>query len=92
MDSHLKISNILSPLTSTKRVKSVGHRQNDHQQNLFKDTFQAKQKKKKGDKNTGSGENSRLLRTAGKAKNTRKINTRENEVETSSNLTIDITV
>jgi len=41
------ISKPLQSLSSTKRVKPVGHRQNNNQQNMFKETFKARQKKKR---------------------------------------------
>ena len=49
MVDNIKISNPLASLSSTNRVKPVGHRQNNSQQNLFKETFKDRQKKKKED-------------------------------------------
>jgi len=43
----IKISKPLPSLSAAKRVKPVGHRQNNNQQNLFKETFKERQKKKK---------------------------------------------
>jgi hypothetical protein len=47
MVDNLIINKPLQSLSSTKRVKPVGHRQNNNQQNLFKETFKERQKKKK---------------------------------------------
>jgi hypothetical protein len=47
----LKINKPLSSLSATKRVKSVGHRQNNNQQNLFKEAFKERRRKKKSKKN-----------------------------------------
>ena len=46
----LKINKPLSSLSATKRVKPVGHRQNNNQQNLFKETFKERRRKKKSKK------------------------------------------
>ena len=47
MVDNIKISKLLPSLSSTKRVKPVGHRQNNNQQDLFKETVKERQKKKK---------------------------------------------
>ena len=47
MVDNLIINKPLQSLSSTKRVKPVGHRQNNNQQNLFNETFKERQKKKK---------------------------------------------
>ena len=47
MVDNIKISKLLPSLSSTKKVKPVGHRQNNNQQDLFKETVKEKKKKKK---------------------------------------------
>ena len=47
MLDNIKISKFLPSLSSTKIVEPVGHRQNNNQQGLFKDTVKERQKKKK---------------------------------------------
>ena len=91
MEEDLKINHSLTRLTSTKRVKSVGHRQNGHQHNTFKESFQKKQKKK-SDKTEDMDTSSRLHRKPALAKNPREKNAVKTTVKTSSNRTIDITV
>ena len=63
----IKINKPLSSLSATKRVKPVGHRLNNNQQNLFKDNLRERQKKKKSKKDlkhvTIAGEDSTADRT-----------------------------
>jgi hypothetical protein len=47
MVDNMMINKPLQSFSSTKRVKSVDHRQNSNQQNLFKENFKDRQKKKK---------------------------------------------
>jgi len=47
MVDNIKISKLLPSLSSTKKVKPVGHRQNNNQQDLFKETVKERKKKKK---------------------------------------------
>jgi hypothetical protein len=47
MVDNIKISKFLPSLASTKKVKPVGHRQNNTQQGLFKETVKERKKKKK---------------------------------------------
>jgi hypothetical protein len=47
MVDNIKIDKPLPPLSSTKRVNPMGHRQNNNHQNQFKETFKKRQKKKK---------------------------------------------
>ena len=91
MENNLKINHSLTRLTSTKRVKSVGHRQNGREQNSFKESFQKKQKKK-SNKTGDMDRSSRLNRNPAMAKNPRKNNAVKTIMKTSSNRTIDITV
>jgi hypothetical protein len=46
MEEDLKINHSVTRLTSAKRVKSIGHRQNGRQQNGSKESFQKKKKKR----------------------------------------------
>ena len=46
MVDNMMINKPLQSLSSTKRVKSVDHRQNSNQQNLFKENYKDRQKKK----------------------------------------------
>ncbi len=91
MENNLRINNSLTRLTSTKRVKSVGHRQNGHHQNSFKETFQKRQKKK-NDKTEDMDKSSRSYRKLATEKTPPKNNALKTIVKTSSTRTIDITV
>ena len=91
MENNLKIHHNLTRLTPTKRVESVGPRQNGSQQNSFKESHQ-KKSKKKSDKAEKIKRSSSLHRTPATAKNPRKKDTVETIVKTSFNRTIDITV
>jgi hypothetical protein len=47
MVDNIKISKLLPSLSSTKRIKPVDDRQNNNQQDLFKETVKERKKKKK---------------------------------------------
>lgn len=47
MVDNIKVNIPLASVSSAKNVKPVGHRQNNNQYNLFKDTFKERKRKKK---------------------------------------------
>jgi len=51
MVDNIKIEKPLPPLSSTNRVNPMAYRQNNNHQNLFKETFKKKPKKKKTKEN-----------------------------------------
>ncbi|MGD8292213.1 MAG: hypothetical protein PVF37_10940 [Desulfobacterales bacterium] len=91
MEEEFKINHSIARLTSAKRVKSIGHRQNGRQQNGSKESFQ-KKKKKKSDKTENMDRSLRLNRKPTTANNFRKNNAVKTTVKNSSNRNIDITV
>ena len=90
MVDNIKIINPLPSMSSTKRVKPVGDRQNNNQQDLFKEAFKERQKKKKKYpvhvKISGRGA------TVGNAQRTRYAVTNKKSKESSSKRVIDIRV
>ena len=48
MVDNIKINKPLASVSSANRVKPAGRKRKNEHQNLFKDTFMSKQKKKKG--------------------------------------------
>ena len=91
MVDNIKISKLLPSLSSTKRVKPIGHRQNNNQQDLFKETVKERQKKKtKADpmhvKISGRGA------TASRAQHIRPTVTNKKSKESSHKRIIDIRV
>jgi len=93
MVDNIKINKPLPPLSSAKRVKPVGYRQNNNQQNLFKETFKERQKKRKKTKEDPmhaklSGRNA----TAGRAQHSRHAVANKKSNEPSHKRIIDIRV
>ena len=86
------ISKPLQSLSSTKRVKPVGHRQNNNQQNMFKETFKARQKKKKTKEDPMHVKISERGATAGREKHSRPAVTNIKSKKSSNKKTIDIRV
>ena len=90
MVDNIKIINPLPSLSSTIRVKPAGQRQNNKQQDLFKEAFKKRQKKKKKHpmrvKISGRGA------TAGSAKHTRYAVTIKKSKKSSPKRVIDIRV
>ena len=86
----MKIIKPLPSLSSTKRVKPVGQRQNNNQQDLFNEAFKEKQKKKNKYplhvKISGRGV------TAGNAQHTRHAVTNKKSKKSSIKRVIDIRV
>jgi hypothetical protein len=92
MMDNIKINKPLSSLASIKKVKPAGHRQNNNQQNLLKETFKDKQKKKKTKEDPMNVEISDGDVTAGRAHHTRHAVASENSNESLHKRIIDIRV
>ena len=92
MVDNIKISKPLPSLSSTKRVKPVGHRQNNNQQNLFKETFKERQKKKKTKEDPMHVKISGRGATASRVQHTRHTVTNKKSKESSHKRIIDIRV
>jgi hypothetical protein len=92
MVENIKISKPLPSLSSTKRVKPVGHRQNANQQDLFKETFKERQKKKKSKEDPMHVKISGRGARAGRAQDTRHTVTIQKSKESSRKRIIDIRV
>jgi len=92
MVDNLKIDKPLPPLSATKRVKPVGYRQSNNQQNLFKETFKERQKKKKKKEDPTHVNISGRGATAGRTQHTRHAVTNKNSKGTSHKRIIDIRV
>ena len=88
----LKINKPLSSLSATKRVKPVGHRQNNNQQNLFKETFKEKRRKKKSKKNLEHLRTSGRDGTEGRVQNSGHAITNKRSIEYSHRKIIDLRV
>jgi hypothetical protein len=92
MVDNIKIDKPLPPLSSAKRVKPVGHRQNNNQQNLFKETFKERQKKKKMKEDPPPVKISGRGDTARRTVHTRYGATKRNSKESSHKRIIDIRI
>ena len=92
MVDNIIINKPLQSLSSTKRVKPVGHRQNNSQQNLFQETFKERQKKKKAKEDLMHVEISERGATAGRKKHTRQAVTNKKSKKSSHKKIIDIRV
>ncbi len=92
MVDNIKINKPLLPLSSTKRVKPVGHRQDNNQQNLFKETFKERQKKKKTNEDPMHVKISDRDAAAGRAQHTRLAVSNKKSKESSHKMIIDIRV
>jgi hypothetical protein len=86
------ISKSLQSLLSTKSVKPVGRRQNNNQQNMFKETFKARQKKKKTKEDPMHVKISGRDATTDREKHTRPAVTNIKSKKSSNKRTIDIRV
>jgi hypothetical protein len=92
MVDNIKINKILPSLSSTKRVKPVGHRQNYNQQELFKETVKEKQKKKKTKEDPMHVKISERGATASGAQHTRHTVANKKSKESSQKRIIDIRI
>ena len=92
MVDNIKINKPLLPLSSTKRVKPVGHRQDNNQQNLFKETSKERQKKKKTNEDPMHEKISGRDATAGRAQHTCHAVSNKKSKESSHKRIIDIRV
>ena len=92
MVDNLIINKPLQSLSSTKRVKPVGHRQNNSQQSMFKETFKERQKKKKTKEDPMHVKISGRGARAGRAQDTRHTVTIQKSKESSRKRIIDIRV
>jgi hypothetical protein len=92
MVDNIKISKPRPSLSSTKRVKPVGDRQNNHQQDLFKETFKERQKKKKTKEDPMHVKISGRGATVSRAQHTRHTVTKKKSKESSHKRIIDIRV
>jgi hypothetical protein len=92
MVDNIKNNKPLLPLSSTKRVKPVGHRQDNNQQNLFKETFKERQKKKKTNEDPMHVKISGRDATAGRAQHPRHAVSNKKSKESSHKRIIDIRV
>ena len=92
MVDNIKINKILPSLSSTKRVKPVGHRQNYNQQDLFKETVKERQKKKKTKEDSMHVKISGKGATASRAQHTRHTVTNKKSKKSSHKRIIDIRV
>ena len=92
MVDNIKISKLLPSLSSTKRVKPVGHRQNNNQQDLFKETVKERQKKKKTKEDPMHVKISGRGATASRAQHTRLTVANKKSKESSHKRIIDIRV
>ena len=90
MVDNIKIYKPLPPLSSAKRVKPVGHRQNNSQQNLFKEAFKERQKKKQIKEDPMHAKISGRGDTARRTEHTRHAVTYKNSKESSHKRIIDI--
>ena len=88
----LKINKPLSSLSATQRVRPVGHRQNNNQQNLFKETFKEGQRKKKSKKNMEHVRISGRDGTAGRVQHSGHAITNKRSNEYSHRRIIDLRV
>jgi len=92
MVDNIKISKLLPSLSSTKRVKPIGHRQNNNQQDLFKETVKERQKKKKTKEDPMHVKISGRGATASRAQHTRPTVANKKSKESSHKRIIDIRV
>jgi len=92
MVDNIKIDKPLLPLSSTQRVNPLGHRQNNNHQNLFKESFKKRQKKKKTKEDPIHVKLSGRGAAAGKAQYTRHVVTNKELTEFSHKKIIDIRV
>jgi len=92
MVDNIKISKLLPSLSSTKRVKPVGHRQNNNQQDLFKETVKERQKKKKTKEDPMHVKISGRGATASRAQHIRPTVANKKSKESSHKRIIDIRV
>ena len=89
MVENVKIIKPLPTLTSTKKIKPVGHRQNSDRQDLLKEAFKRRQKKKK---QTMHVKMSALNTTVVKTQHSRNAVANKNAKESSLKKMIDIRV
>ena len=92
MVDNIKISKPLTSLSSTKRIKPVGHRQNNNQQDLFKETFKERQKQKRTKEDPMDIKISGKGATADRAQPSRQAVTNKNSKGSSHKRIIDIRV
>ena len=92
MVDNIRINKPLPSLASIKKVKPVGYRQNNNQQNLHKETFKERQKKNRTKEDPINIEISDRDVTAGRAHHTRHAVTNENSNESLHKKIIDIRV
>ena len=92
MVDNLIINKPLQSLSFTKRIKPVGHRQNNSQQSMFKETFKERQKKKKKKEDPTHVNISGRGATAGRTQHTRHAVTNINSKGSSHKRIIDIRV
>ena len=92
MVDNIKISKLLPSLSSTKKVKPVGHRQNNNQQDLFKETVKERKKKKKTKEDHMYVKKSGRGATASRVQHTRPTVANKKSKESSHKRIIDIRV
>jgi len=92
MVDNMMIDKPLQSLSSTKRVKSVDHRQNSNQQNLFKENFKDRQKKKKAKEDPLHVKISGSSATRGREKLTRHVVTNKKSKKYAHKKIIDIRI
>ncbi len=92
MENNIKINKPLPSLSSTKRVKPVGHRQNYNQQNPPNESFNARQKKKQKKQDPMHVKISGRGVTADRAQHTRHAVTNKKSKGSSHKRIIDIRV
>ena len=92
MVDNLIINKPLQSLSSTKRVKPVGHRQNNNQQDLFKETVKERKKKKKTKEDHMYVKISGRGATASRGQHTRHTVANKKSKESSHKRIIDIRV
>jgi hypothetical protein len=92
MVDNIKISKSLLSLSATKRVKPVDDRQNNNHQDLFKESFKERQKKKKTKEDPMHVKISGRGATASRAQHTRHTVTNKKSKESSRKRIIDIRV
>ena len=89
---NIKIIEPLPSLSSTKRVKPTDQRQNNNQQNLFKETFKERQKKNKTKEDPMHDNISGTGATAGVAQHNRHTVANKKSKESSHKKNIDLRV
>lgn len=92
MVENIKIEKSLQPLSTTKRVQPLGHRQNNSRQNPFLKTFKEKQNKKKKKEKSMHAKLSSSAVAEGRKLDNRQVKTKKSARLLSSKKIIDVRV